>query len=512
MPKGKWTPPPAGDAPQEVKDILKKAYSDFRDKHPAENPATKAKGAKIAWGAVANAGWHKNKEGKWVKKMKKQKEMSEEIVIDAFKAGDYPQGKFGAKELSEISATYNPQNYEAPILIGHLSDPSYKGKSAIPAYGWIGAVKVVGDHLKLVASQFSEQLKGFIKEGFYKKVSAAFFQPDDPNNPTPGKWHLHHLAFLGGTPPAVKGLEQLAFAEIKCLGIEFAETDAQVSIDGEAIDAVEEIGTEDTLKDMTEACGTFLGKAEEALKSDTDDETRKTRINLAVMDLQIELQNCASMHFMFEDKLENIEEHAEGEASTELSEKKSLLTKLWARVHTTNQQRKEREMDALKEKEFTDKISSLEAQVKEFTEKERVANEAKLAADKAAVEAAAKAKDDALVAEIKTFCEQAIKDNLMTPAIREKDEPIMLSLGKTSPEALKAFQQKYDKPVVPAGEALGTDPNTANDTRALVIQRAEKYVTAHKADKEFAGLSAADAVNRAVYLHDIKRSIKFEGE
>ena len=57
-----------------------------------------------------------------------------EIVIDAFKAGKYSQGEFTLKELSEIASTYNPENYEAPILIGHLSDPSYKGKSAIRSY------------------------------------------------------------------------------------------------------------------------------------------------------------------------------------------------------------------------------------------------------------------------------------------------------------------------------------------------------------------------------------------
>lgn len=48
MPKGKWQPPEAGDAPAEVKHILKVVYVHFRDKHPAENAKTKAMGAKIA--------------------------------------------------------------------------------------------------------------------------------------------------------------------------------------------------------------------------------------------------------------------------------------------------------------------------------------------------------------------------------------------------------------------------------------------------------------------------------
>jgi len=73
MPKGQWTPPDAGeDAPAEVKDILAKVYSDFRDEHPAEDPAVKAQGAQIAWGAVKRAGWEKGAEGKWVKKPAKE--------------------------------------------------------------------------------------------------------------------------------------------------------------------------------------------------------------------------------------------------------------------------------------------------------------------------------------------------------------------------------------------------------------------------------------------------------
>jgi len=73
MPKGQWTPPDAGeDAPAEVKDILARVYSDYRDEHPAEDPAVKAKGAQIAWGAVKNAGWEKDADGKWVKKSAKE--------------------------------------------------------------------------------------------------------------------------------------------------------------------------------------------------------------------------------------------------------------------------------------------------------------------------------------------------------------------------------------------------------------------------------------------------------
>jgi hypothetical protein len=443
--------------------------------------------------------------------------MAEAIVIDAFKEGTYPQGIFASKELSEIASTYNPANYEAPILIGHLSDPSYKGKSSIPAFGWIGAAKVVGDHLKLVVSQFSDQLKEFIQQGFYKKVSAAFFQPDDPNNPTPGKWHLHHLAFLGGTPPAVKGLEGIAFAEFPSLGIEFAETDTAIT----GIDVIEEMGTEDTIKDLTESCATFISKIQDTLTSDIDGDTQKSRCQLAASDLSSEIYDCLNMHWTFNEKLENIEEHKEAE----MSEKKSIKQVLVEMAQSFINKRKETDVDTKKEQEYQAKIAEQDTKLKEFAEKERLAKEAQ---DKSDADNKAKellAAEEATKTEIKTFCETAIKEGRMTPANRNDvkddkgvitkkgDETIMLELSKTNVDALKSFQEKYALPVVPLGTTDMNESIPDNDKRPLVIKQAAAYVKLHKTDKEFAELSEADAVNRAVYLHSMdSKKYKFEDE
>jgi hypothetical protein len=430
----------------------------------------------------------------------KQKEMSEEIIIDAFKEGDYPQGKFTGKELAEIQETYNPDNYEAPILIGHLSDPSYKGKSAIPAFGWIGKVKIVGDHLKLVASQFSDELKDFIKKGLYKKVSAAFYDPQDATNPTPGKWHLHHLAFLGGTPPAVKGLEGIQFAAVGN-PIEMAEFDASVLVDGNFIDTVEEIGTDDTLNDLTESCATFLSKVTDALKASLDSDTVKSRCQLAASDLSNEIYSTLNMHWAFTDKLENIEEHQE----SEMSEKKSWLVQLAEKV--TN--RKDKNVDTKKEQEYQGKITELELKVKEFQDAATAAE----AEAKAKAEAEAKAKADAEAAataetqstEIKNFCETAIKENRMTPAMRETDEPIMFTLAKTNVDALKSFQEKYSKPIVPLGETTAINTNDA--VKPDVMAKAAKYVKDHPA--EFKELTPDLAAKRAFWMQ-ANGQIKFE--
>ena len=65
----KYEPPPSGDAPKEVKAILNKVYNDCRKLHPGEVKEWKMRCSKIAWFAVKNAGWVKNKKtGKWEKK------------------------------------------------------------------------------------------------------------------------------------------------------------------------------------------------------------------------------------------------------------------------------------------------------------------------------------------------------------------------------------------------------------------------------------------------------------
>jgi hypothetical protein len=60
-----------------------------------------------------------------------------------------------------------------------------------------------------------------VRSGNYKKISASFFSPYHGDNPAPGIWCLRHVGFLGAVPPAVKGMEALAFSETSA--VDFAE-------------------------------------------------------------------------------------------------------------------------------------------------------------------------------------------------------------------------------------------------------------------------------------------------
>lgn len=439
-----------------------------------------------------------------------KKEMAEEITIDAFKAGKYPQGEFGEKELNEIVSTYDPAKHEAPILIGHVSDPSYQGKSSIPAFGWVKAVVKVGDHLKFLSSQFSEELKDLIKRGFYKKVSAAFYEPNDAANPTPGKWHLHHLAFLGGTPPAVKGLEGIAFAEITGNGIEFAEMDVE-GIDWEE---VEDKSIEMLLADAQECVDEMMSTLKEELLQNAGDEDddpdyfAQMRSNCfnALYQCYDEITNSLRSHFELRETVNEMEADDESKLSEMAEKLKGLIIHYLPKKLFKNKQ--EENVDKQKETEYQEKITSLEATVNAFTEKEEKQKAEFAEAQKKTIEAEQTAKDETLKTEIKTFCEAKVKEGKMTPAMREKDEPKMFEIGKANPELLKSFQEKYDVQFVPVGEHVGTtDKNLKPDTRPRVERQADAYVKAHT--NEFAELSEADSISRAMYLQSIGK-IKFE--
>ena len=422
------------------------------------------------------------------------------VVIDAFKAGDYPQGKFTAKELAEIADSYDPALYEAPITIGHISD--YKGQTKIPAFGWIGAVKVVGDHIKLVASQFSEELKAWYKEGLYKKVSAAFYPPSDPSNPTPGKWHLHHLAFLGAQPPQVKGLEGIAFCEMGSGSVEFAEIDASVA---------EAAASKDTYQAIEESFAMCLAKLQDAIVAEADDDVKSQRMNLALGDCYSEIAAQIDMHFDFMEKVEQI-------TKTEMSEFKTRLREFAASIFN-NKRKEAADMDAAKEKEYTDKIAAQAAQLAEFAEAKKKAEDDAAAAAAKAAEDAAKAADDKLRGEIKEFCEKnglATKKmddlHLQDALFQVAKVQNVLEFGEVKTTALdivKGVLAAFKDKSVPEGTTKEFSQQVDDDKRPDVIKDAEKYVKAHA--KEFSGKTPEENLSRALYLH-ASGQIKFEGK
>jgi len=113
---------------------------------------------------------------------------------------------FSVKDLKEVAESYDPVIHEAPVRVGH------EDSDKVPSFGWVKGFKMDGK--KLYADvEFTPEMSEMIRNGNYRKVSISMYSPESGINPTPGKWSARHLAVLGATPPAVKGLEQLQFSE-----------------------------------------------------------------------------------------------------------------------------------------------------------------------------------------------------------------------------------------------------------------------------------------------------------
>jgi hypothetical protein len=107
--------------------------------------------------------------------------------------------------LREMSMGYNTKVRRAPLVVGHP-------KMDDPAYGWVRGLEYRDGALLAMPEQVDEKFSSAVKDGRFPNRSAAFFAPNTPNNPTPGRYYLKHVGFLGAAQPAVDGLRPVEFS------------------------------------------------------------------------------------------------------------------------------------------------------------------------------------------------------------------------------------------------------------------------------------------------------------
>ncbi|MBP1844765.1 hypothetical protein J2046_003032 [Rhizobium petrolearium] len=142
--------------------------------------------------------------------------------FEIFRTGTHTTAKgatlsFSEADVAAIASAYDPTLHEAPVVVGHP-------KQNLPAYGWVKSLSVKDGHLIAEADQVEPTFSELVREGRFKKRSAALYGPNDKGNPTPGQYYLRHVGFLGAEPPAVKGLKPVEFSDgDELVEIEFSE-------------------------------------------------------------------------------------------------------------------------------------------------------------------------------------------------------------------------------------------------------------------------------------------------
>lgn len=142
--------------------------------------------------------------------------------IEIFRAGRHTASDgrtitFSAAELQAAVSAYDPALHEAPLTVGHpVSDTA-------PAYGWVSKMDFSAPVVTVQPNQVNPDFAELVNAGAFKKISASWYLPDSPSNPTPGNYYLRHVAFLGAVPPALHGLKNASFAAADQGHIEFGD-------------------------------------------------------------------------------------------------------------------------------------------------------------------------------------------------------------------------------------------------------------------------------------------------
>ena len=171
---------------------------------------------------------------------------------------------FSEADVDGMAASYNPALREAPLTVGHPKDN-------LPAYGWVKAVsRNAAGVLAIAPHNVEPQFAEMVAAKRFPKRSASFYPPQAPNNPTPGKWYLRHVAFLGAQPPAIAGLKDIQFSEDDAGGaVSFSESVSAPSTPQEPLSM-----TEAEIKAMQEQLAAEK-KAREKAEADAAESKKK---------------------------------------------------------------------------------------------------------------------------------------------------------------------------------------------------------------------------------------------
>lgn len=378
----------------------------------------------------------------WAKKQNFQEYAMKQVKdFVLFRAGEYPQGTITVDDLDQVVKNYDPDKlHEAPVAIGHVSD--YKDSRA-PAFGWIGGLKRVGEDLIATGAELAEEAIQWTKDGFYKKVSAAFYKPDDETNPTPGEYYLHHVALLGAQPPAVKGMPALGFVEYaeksNPLVMEFFDASP------EEIAIVANEAEEDTLAQLQEETDDFIETVKQTLADEqmTDGE-KYDKISEARFGLSNCVDRVLGEHVQFMTKkdhmLERVKQHL-----AEMMEKWGIKVPWDKKVVETNSsqsqaQRKESEMDEKEKQAFQEKIASLEQKTVDIqaklaaseAEKVKIAADLKLNTDAIAADRA-QLVGEKLAGRVAQFVDRKVAEGYSRRKLEElKVAEMLTALAKSS--------------------------------------------------------------------------------
>lgn len=121
--------------------------------------------------------------------------------------GTWNSTPFTAAMIKEMVETFNPKAESCPAKVGHEGDDSQPQLSQIREVKLAPCTLTNGKTVETCLWVRMERTpEALAAQRQYRKTSIEAWPPKHQSNPTPGKWNLKGLAFLGAAAPAVPGL------------------------------------------------------------------------------------------------------------------------------------------------------------------------------------------------------------------------------------------------------------------------------------------------------------------
>ena len=205
--------------------------------------------------------------------------------FDVFRCGTHldHSGKwrtFSEADIDKAIASY--QSDSAPIVVGH---PTLNA----PAFGWIQQFRRQGPTLQARCSRVADEFADLVKRGLYKNRSISFNSDGT----------FRHVGFLGAAAPAVKGLEDIQFADKG----EFITMDTAETVQTEqaaAQEQAEEVQVEPEAEAKT-------AESEAEMQSSRADAAQKAEPEVSLSDLESQQKQFQETVKKLESQIKSLE-------------------------------------------------------------------------------------------------------------------------------------------------------------------------------------------------------------
>lgn len=126
--------------------------------------------------------------------------------------------KIDTELMTQVVDSYDPSHFKAPLILSHtvpegLNDVTLSASEY--SFGTPDSLAISEDRVWAVFSKLSPQFRECWKNGEILSFSSGLYPPKHPKNPYVDAWSLRHVAALGKSPPAIKGLgEPVGLSEL----------------------------------------------------------------------------------------------------------------------------------------------------------------------------------------------------------------------------------------------------------------------------------------------------------